>query len=208
MTEAADRLGRQVRMRLAQLGITARTLSRFGYTQPGQLERLIRGESVPKVLNGLDRGLGWLEGSAYQVSQGGTATPLLQPANHPGSSYTPIYWPRPDKDWRAACEDAWQRWEETYERDIDASIAADLQQVASAKMSWQRRLDEHTRDWPVWLADRTKRILTDPGSSRQDPLELAEHILGLRHYKSLVRLLYEHRDELEASRAAGIEPPG
>lgn len=54
----AERLGRAVRARLAELGVSGRTLAEAGYIPRGNLQRLTSGVSVPRDLTGLDRGLG------------------------------------------------------------------------------------------------------------------------------------------------------
>ena len=195
MSDSSQRLGRAVRTRLAELGVSARALSDAEYITRGQLQPLYTGKSIPRNLDGLDRGLGWLPNSAWQVAGGEGAIEVFNIPEALQPDQVPIYWPRPDKNWRAACEDAWQRWDEHRQEALDHTVERLREELNKTDALWHRRIDNHMRDWPVWLAKRAKRVLEDRTVTRQDPLDVADQVFGTAHYKSFIRLLYQLREE-------------
>lgn len=185
-SERASRLARAVRIRLAELGVSARALSRAGYVPRATIERTIAGASVPRSLVGLDRGLGWRPGSAACVADGGEPTPVLRLPGQPLGSAGEVHlsWPREDGDWRAACEEAWEAAD-------DLAVPEQPGQPAgrgdAASEGW---FEDETEDWPAWLADRTRRVLAEADTDQSAELvELADRIMGLDHVRDLLRLL-------------------
>lgn len=202
--ERAARLARQVRMRLAELGLPARGLVRAGYIPRGNIERLIAGESVPRSLIGLDRGLGWRPGSAARAADGGDPTPVLRlPGQGLESGFeTYVAWPREDGDWRAACEAAWAALEHQQQagtlKELPSEPSSPEQAtdaVTSPPATDQEWLERRIGDWPAWLADRTRRILAEAETDEDgDLLALADRIMGLDHARDLLRLLLAWND--------------
>jgi len=190
----AERLGREVRTRLAELQVSGRTLSEAGYIPRGNLQRLTSGTSVPRDLTGLDRGLGWEPGSAEMAGAGGRPKPALVPRGQsrtaPGQ--VEIDWPRPDGDWRTAIEEAWER-HATLPSETEPSvlIGGNPGTVEQDVRAW---LAPRVQGLPVWLAERIQTVLTEAsqqGERRPDPLVLADRIIPLNHSREILALLID-----------------
>lgn len=189
--EPAAILAPEVRLRLAELGVSARALMRAGYVSRGHMQRLMAGESAPRSLVGLDRGLGWRPGSAAQVVAGGSPSPVLRLRGQQLETPDQIYldWPRGDGDWRAACEAAWGLVEQRQEGAAakpSSQNAGTVPLVADAAgVDWlERQID----DWPAWLAERARRVLAD-ADEHEDLAELAERIMALDRASEVIRVL-------------------
>lgn len=188
----AERLGRAVRTRLAELGVSGRTLAEAGYIPRGNLQRLTSGVSVPRDLTGLDRGLGWQPGSAEMAAAGGEPRAVLATrAGAPtGADGVALDWPRADEDWHAAVEDAWARYEQpaTGHTDVPAPPRG------SPDLQVDEWLAPRVEGLPVWLAERVSTVLTEASqqtTGRLDPLALADRIMPLDHAREILALLID-----------------
>lgn len=100
-------VGDAIRDRVLDLGIPAKRVSDAGYIAQSTLERVLRSQDSLRSSHHeaqLERGLGWVAGSLDSIRAGG------QPHEIPIKG-----WPRRDKDWRAAVEQAWTAWSTTTE---------------------------------------------------------------------------------------------
>lgn len=188
----AERLGRAVRTRLAELGVSGRTLAEAGYIPRGNLQRLTSGVSVPRDLTGLDRGLGWQPGSAEMAAAGGEPRAVLATrAGAPtGASGVLFDWPRADEDWQAAVEDAWERYEQPPASPADVS-AQPANRPSPQVDEW---LAPRVEGLPVWLAERIRTVLTEATqhpTGSVDPLVLADRIMPLDHAREILALLID-----------------
>lgn len=188
----AERLGRAVRTRLAELGVSGRTLAEAGYIPRGNLQRLTSGVSVPRDLTGLDRGLGWQSGSAEMAAAGGEPRAVLATrAGAPtGAGWVVLDWPRADEDWHAAIEDAWERYEQpaTGHPDVPAQVPG------PSGMRVDEWLAPRVEGLPVWLAERIRTVLTEASQHHDgtlDPLVLADRIIPLDHAREILALLID-----------------
>jgi DNA-binding XRE family transcriptional regulator len=98
--DAWNHLGRLVRERRAELGLTQREVHSVGGPSPAtlyQLESGHRGSYRPHILRRLERALGWGAGSVRRVLAGGL--PLLDgdTGTHPSHPETPPGRPLPDR---------------------------------------------------------------------------------------------------------------
>lgn len=96
-----------IRDRVLDLGIPVKRVSDAGYVAQSTLERVMRGQESlrsPRHEADLERGLGWIAGSLKSIRAGG------KPYEIPVKG-----WPRRDKDWRAAVEQAWTDWSSSAE---------------------------------------------------------------------------------------------
>lgn len=189
-SDRAVRLGREVRRRLAELKVSGRALAEAGYIPRGNLQRLTAGRSLPRELSGLDRGLGWAPGSAQAVADGKAPVALLIPY---GQSIEPghvvIDWPRPDDDWRAAIEAAWN--ELSSPAGDSGTTTPDRDFETQAVTEW---LAPRVQGLPVWLAERIRTVLVDAARSDRrpvDPLALADRIMALDHAHEVLELLID-----------------
>ncbi len=115
-SEPAHRLAVAVRLRLAGLRVSARSVARAGYLPRSTLERVLRSESSPRDHASLERALGWLAGSVDKVLiEGKAPVEVIDPAA--------IHWPREDGDWRAAVEEAWDAFDVQQEESANAEGA-------------------------------------------------------------------------------------
>lgn len=197
--EGAARLGREVRRRLADLRLSARQLADAGYMPRATLQRLTAGSTVPRDLTGLERGLGWLAGSADRVVAGGEPIVILvtpaEAATAPGASV--IDWPRPDESWKAAIESAWEQYERQGDAEQQATVSGRGDgHDSQAEEAVDRWLKPRSADLPVWLAERIRSVLietarTPGGAGRADPLALADRIMALDHSREVLALLIE-----------------
>jgi hypothetical protein len=188
----AEKLGRAVRTRLAELGVSGRTLAEAGYIPRGNLQRLTSGVSVPRDLTGLDRGLGWQPGSAEMAAAGGEPKAALATrAGAPtGVGQVLLDWPRSDEDWRAAVEDAWERYEHPPTTQGDGAGHA----VGPADPQVSGWLAPRVEGLPVWLAERVRTVLTEASvhpTGTLDPLVLADRIIPLDHAREVLALLID-----------------
>lgn len=190
----ADRLGREVRTRLAELQVSGRAVADAGYIPRGNLQRLTAGASVPRDLTGLERGLGWEPGSAEMAAAGGRPKPALVPRGQglSGSGQVEIAWPRADGDWHAAIEEAWARRRARsteVEPPVHHGESADL--VDQDLCAW---LKPRVQGLPVWLAERIQTVLTEANQQEDvppDPLVLADRIIPLNHARETLAILID-----------------
>lgn len=94
------RLGEAIVARLDELGVTRREASDAGYVPRASLNRLLAGTGGPphaRRAELIERGLLWLPGSIDKLLAGG----------RPAAAGAHVDWPRTDRDWQSAVEQAW-----------------------------------------------------------------------------------------------------
>ena len=172
-SEPANRLAVAVRLRLAGLRVSARSVARAGYLPRSTLERVLRSESSPRDHASLERALGWLAGSVDKVViEGKAPVEVIDPAT--------IHWPREDGDWRAAVEEAWDAFDAQQEESANAEGA---RRDTIGEIAF-RRASEH---WPTWLTERVGSVLAREEERRnagERPLSivsLVEETVALSH---------------------------
>lgn len=200
--DAAKRLARAVRTRLAEIHVSGRALSRAGYIPSATLGRLLRGDSFPRRdFSGLERGLGWARDSAYQVASGKDPTVVLVLRGQPvHQGQVMIQWP-PARDqaetsnWRDVVEAAWKQVE-------DGNTGHDHALPARPASEDQTRwLLRRTTELPAWLANRIQAVLIAWEAQRRgdeppDVFALADRIMALDRAREVLTLLMEWRDRL------------
>lgn len=203
--KSAERLARAVRTRLAELRVSARSVSTAGFMPSATIGRLLSGVSLPRDLSGLERGLGWASGSAYQVAGGGEPTVVLVLRGQSArAGQGVIDWPPgpgEERDWRNAVEAAWEQVEK-------GGAAPDIAEEAwdwGGEAGW---LAARTAELPAWLAERVRAVLADwehhhPAGAPPDLGVLADRIMALDHTGDVVRLLGEWKDRLRAAPQQG-----
>ena len=189
-SEPAHRLAVAVRLRLAGLRVSARSVARAGYLPRSTLERVLRSESSPRDHASLERALGWLAGSVDKVViEGQAPVEVIDPAT--------IHWPREDGDWRAAVEEAWDAFDAQQEASANAECA---RRDMIGEIAF-RRASEH---WPTWLTDRVRSVLAREEERRnagERPLSivsLVEEMVALSHLHEVAEYVELWSDRRES----------
>jgi hypothetical protein len=172
-SEPAHRLAVAVRLRLAGLRVSARSVAKAGYLPRSTLERVLRSESSPRDHASLERALGWLAGSVDRVViEGREPVEVIDPAT--------IHWPREDGDWRAAVEEAWDAFDAQQQESTNAERARrDLMDEIAFRRASER--------WPSWLTERVKSVLAQEEARQKAEnrpvsiVALVEEIVALSH---------------------------
>jgi transcriptional regulator with XRE-family HTH domain len=177
--EGEGRLGRAIRLRLAGLHLSAKQLAAAGYIAPATAYRILGGRDSIRDARKLERGLGWLEGSVDQVLAGGEPTSVIDARS--------VLWPRPDRNWGSAIEEAWAALEQ-----VDQDQRRPEEQPREAGSADEEWLAQRTAEWPSWLTERFRHLVAEEGRRRSttgkmtDAVTMLDRIIAFDHFRDLL----------------------